>query len=133
MKLRATTIRATAFVVAWHCVVPSYFACSVTMSHCFAAGYVDVHSFKCHWTKWNTLVDWVSLGLKLQKWWESVGRSTLRFLEREGISLTRKYSDISSSDLDRAVATIKQEHPNDGERLMAGQLHSIGIVVPDPN
>ena len=60
-----------------------------------------------------------------------ISRSTLyRFLEREGITSTGKYSDISSSDLDRAVSTIKLEHPNDGERLMAGHLHRIGILVP---
>ena len=73
------------------------------------------------------------LGFTWTKIAEMIGisRSTLyRFLEREGISSTRKYSEISSSDLDRAVAAIKQEHPNDGERMITGHLHSIGIVVP---
>ena len=60
-----------------------------------------------------------------------IGRATLyRFLEREGINSTGKYCSISSSDLDHAVTTIKQEHPNDGEHLMAGHLFSIGIIVP---
>ena len=51
-------------------------------------------------------------------------------MSERGISLTRKYSDISPSDLDRAVTTIKQEHPHDGKRLVAQHLHSIGIIVP---
>lgn len=73
------------------------------------------------------------LGFNWSKVAELVGisRSTLyRFLEREGITCTGKYSDISSNDLDRAVTTIKREHPNDGERLMSGHLRSIGIIVP---
>ena len=50
---------------------------------------------------------------------------------RQGYSLPLiQLENISSSDLDHAVATIKQEHPNDGERLMAGHLLSIGIIVP---
>ena len=46
------------------------------------------------------------LGFSWTKIAEMVGisRSTLyRFLEREGITSTGKYSDISSSDLDRAA------------------------------
>ena len=73
------------------------------------------------------------LGFTCTKIAEMVGisRSTLyRFLGREGIPSTRKYSDISSSELDRAVAAIKQEHPNDGERMMAGHLYRVGISVP---
>ena len=55
-----------------------------------------------------------------------ISRSTLyRFLEREGISSTVKYCDISSSDLDRTVATIEQEHPNDGERMMQGTFTAL--------
>ena len=60
-----------------------------------------------------------------------VSRSTIyRYLEREGISPTCKYSDISSSELDQVVAAIKQNHPNDGEKLMRGHLRSAGVIVP---
>ena len=52
-----------------------------------------------------------------------------RCLEDEGIDLTSTYSDISNHDLDRMVESIKHRHPNDGERLMIGHLHHLGIVV----
>lgn len=59
-----------------------------------------------------------------------ISRSTLyRRLQDEGIDRACTYSSISDSDLDRAVTSIKQSHPNDGERLMIGHLHRIGIIV----
>lgn len=60
-----------------------------------------------------------------------ISRSTLyRRLEEEGIDTTSTYSDISTDDLDRMVESIKQTHPNDGERLIIGHLHRCGILVP---
>lgn len=60
-----------------------------------------------------------------------ISRSTLYCrLEEEGVDLTCTYSDISNHDLDRAVESIKYTHPNDGERLMIGHLHCLGIIVP---
>ena len=40
------------------------------------------------------------------------------------------YTDISNVDLDRVIASIKQTHPNDGERMMTGHLTTCGIIVP---
>ena len=51
-------------------------------------------------------------------------------MEEEGISATERYSLITNDDLDRIVKSIKQEHPNDGERLMIGNLRHHGIIIP---
>jgi len=60
-----------------------------------------------------------------------ISRSTLyRRLEEEGINRLSTYTNITDSDLDRAVESIKQSHPNDGERLMIGHLHRLSITVP---
>ena len=60
-----------------------------------------------------------------------VSRATLyRRLEEEDVSPELWYSDISDHDLDTLIAAIKHEHPNDGERLMAGHLCSRGVFVP---
>ena len=60
-----------------------------------------------------------------------ISRSTLyRRLEQEGVDLTCTYSDISNTELDRIVESIKLAHPNDGERLMIGHLHRLGYKVP---
>lgn len=40
------------------------------------------------------------------------------------------YSDISDAALDRLIEQIKQQHPNDGERLMIGHLSSCGVSIP---
>ena len=56
------------------------------------AGYVDIHSFRFHWMK----LSWI--GFYLTKIAEMVGVSGSTFycfLEREGISSTSKYCDIS--------------------------------------
>ena len=60
-----------------------------------------------------------------------ISRSTIyRRLDDAGIDHVRtSYSNISDAALDQAVKTIKQVHPNDGERLMAGHLASCGIIV----
>lgn len=52
-----------------------------------------------------------------------------RRLEQEGIDRSSSYSNITDNDLDRAVESIKQSHPNDGERLMIGHLHRLGIRI----
>ena len=60
-----------------------------------------------------------------------VSRSTLyRRLDREGIDLTTTYSNINDHELDRIVKSIKESHPNDGERLLIGHLSSLGIILP---
>ena len=60
-----------------------------------------------------------------------VSRSTLyRRLEEEGIDAASMYTDISNTDLDRMVQSIKEAHPNDGERMVIGHLHHHGIIVP---
>ena len=60
-----------------------------------------------------------------------VSRSTLyRRLKEEGIDHSAKYTNIADNDLDRTVESIKQSHPNDGERLLIGHLHRLGIILP---
>ncbi len=60
-----------------------------------------------------------------------ISRSTLyRRLEEEGINRSSTYTNITDNALDRVVESIKQSHPNDGERLMIGHLHRLGITVP---
>lgn len=60
-----------------------------------------------------------------------ISRSTLyRRMEEEGISQDSKYSDINDADLDRMVTEIKQNYPNDGERLLTGHLAARGIIIP---
>ena len=60
-----------------------------------------------------------------------ISRSTLyRRLEAEGIDITRRYSALSDADIDRIMQGIKQDHPNDGERLVIGHLHRMGIHLP---
>ena len=61
-----------------------------------------------------------------------ISRSTLyRRLKQEGDDdLTCTYSDISNTELDRIVESIKLAHPNNGERLMIGHLHRLGYKVP---
>lgn len=59
-----------------------------------------------------------------------ISRATVyRRLEDAGIDYTCTYSSITDAALDQVVQTIKQVHPNDGERLMAGHLASRGIIV----
>ena len=60
-----------------------------------------------------------------------ISRSTLyRRLEEAGIELSSTYSELSDSDVDHTIAGIKQNHPNDGERLITGHLYRLGIVLP---
>ena len=59
----------------------------------------------------------------------NVSRSTvIRRIQEEG-RVTESYSDISDSRLDRLVTRIKEEHPNDGERLLIGHLVRLGMRV----
>ena len=58
-----------------------------------------------------------------------ISRSTL-YCRLEGVDLTCTYSDISNNELDSMVDSIKQTHPNDGERLLIGHLHRLGILLP---
>lgn len=48
----------------------------------------------------------------------------------EGVDLTCTYSVISNNELDSMVDSMKQTHPNDGERLLPGHLHRLGIALP---
>lgn len=59
-----------------------------------------------------------------------ISRSTYRRLREEGIDLSCAYFDISNADLNHMVQAIKMDHPNDGERLITGHLHRLGIVLP---
>lgn len=60
-----------------------------------------------------------------------ISRSTLyRRLEEEGLSRYSKYSDITDYELDREMIEIKQDYPNDGERMLIGHLATRGIIVP---
>ena len=60
-----------------------------------------------------------------------ISRATLyRRLDEEGLSSNCMYSNISDQDLDSYILSIKRSHPNDGERLLAGHLCRLGIVVP---
>jgi AcrR family transcriptional regulator len=59
-----------------------------------------------------------------------ISRATIyRRLDDAGIDHACTYSNITDAALDQVVQTIKQVHPNDGERLMAGHLASRGIIV----
>jgi len=60
-----------------------------------------------------------------------ISRSTLyRRLDEYGVQQDVRYTSITDFDLDRTVESIKQVHPNDGERLLIGHLTRLGIVVP---
>jgi len=61
-----------------------------------------------------------------------ISRATLyRRLDEEGLSSNCTYSNISDrQDLDSYLVSIKRSHPNDGERLLAGHLCCLGIIVP---
>ena len=60
-----------------------------------------------------------------------VSRSTLyRRLEEEGTSREARFTNIIDVQLDRHIADIKRDHPNDGERLMKGHLAQRHIFVP---
>ena len=58
----------------------------------------------------------------------NVSRSTIIRRIQEG-RVTESYSDISDSRLDRLIRRIKEEHPNDGERLLIGHLVRLGVRV----
>ena len=59
-----------------------------------------------------------------------ISRATLyRRLDEEGLS-DCTYTTISDQDLDSHLIAIKCSHPNDGERLLAGHLCCLGIIVP---
>ena len=68
-----------------------------------------------------------------------ISRSTLyrrleeavyRRLVKAGIELSSTYSELSDSDHDHAIVGIKQNHPNDGERLITGHLYRLEIIFP---
>lgn len=71
-------------------------------------------------------LSWVKIAQYLE-----ISRSTLyRRMEQEGLSQYTKYTDICDADLDRVLLAIKQNYPNDGERLVAGHLAAQGIIIP---
>ena len=58
-----------------------------------------------------------------------ISRATVyRRLEEVGISPDDN-SHLSDQELDQLIRTIKQDHPNDGEVLILGHLHRMGIRV----
>ena len=40
------------------------------------------------------------------------------------------YCTISPTELDEVIKDIKQDHPNDGEVMVQGQLLALGIRIP---
>ena len=59
-----------------------------------------------------------------------VSRSTLyRRLDEAGVSQQCRYTNITDEQLDRVMLHIKENHPNDGEKIMIGHLHREGICV----
>ena len=59
-----------------------------------------------------------------------VSRASLyRRLEEEGVSCHIYYSTISDSQLDHLVKSIKQVHPNDGERMLIGHLARQNVII----
>lgn len=60
-----------------------------------------------------------------------ISRSTLyRRLDDEELSQAATYTTISDAEIDRLMSLIKHNHPNDGERLVAGHLTRRGIIIP---
>ena len=59
-----------------------------------------------------------------------VSRSTIYRRLQEGLSVNFTYTNISDADLDRQMEVIKNNHPNDGERMVIGRLRSLGFVLP---
>ena len=81
---------------------------------------VEVELLRCLRFRWTKIAEMIG-----------VSRATLyRRLDEEGMSHDLTYSTISDRNLDETVEAIKQNHPNDGEVLMAGHLTSRGINVP---
>ena len=75
---------------------------------------------------WQLHFNWIRISEIL-----GISCSTLyRRLREEGVMEHLTYSDISDSALDMLVQQIRQQHPNDGERLMIGHLFSAGVSVP---
>ena len=74
-----------------------------------------------------------SLHLQWNKIAEILGisRYTLyRRLMDEGILQELQFTDISDDDLDELIKQVKEEHPHDGEVLMAGHLLAKGVRIP---
>ncbi len=59
-----------------------------------------------------------------------ISRTTLYRRLKEHDRYISKYATITDNDLDNLVRRIKQGHPCDGEVMMAGHLHSLGVWVP---
>lgn len=59
-----------------------------------------------------------------------ISRTTLYRRLKEHDRYISKYATITDNDLDQLVRRIKQGHPCDGEVMMAGHLHSLGVWVP---
>ena len=59
-----------------------------------------------------------------------ISRKTLyRRLKEYNID-TSTFTDLSESELDELLSSIKVEHPNYGEVMLQGQLLHIGVKVP---
>ena len=67
------------------------------------------------WTKISTLLD--------------ISRSTLYRRLADADIAPDSYTLFAPSELDGILRSIKQQHPNDGERLMQGHLSSMGVKV----
>ena len=70
------------------------------------------------------------IGISITKISEIIGvsRSTL-YRALEGSNLLG-VTDISNQELDEVIASYKEAHPNDGERILIGYLRSRNIHIP---
>ena len=70
------------------------------------------------------------IGISINKISEIIGvsRSTL-YRALEGSNLIG-VTDISNQKLDEVIASYKEAHPNDGERILNGYLRSRNIHIP---
>ena len=59
-----------------------------------------------------------------------VRRKTLYNKTSRQSDIAPKYVDITDSQLDDKIMSIKQSHPNDGEVMMRGHLLHEGVRVP---
>ena len=59
-----------------------------------------------------------------------ISRKTLYNKTVRQSGVTSKYTDTDDMQLDSAISTIKESHPNDGEVMITGHLLHKGICAP---
>ena len=79
-------------------------------------------------------VKYLSLGISRTKVADILGVSRQTLYNRiKGCSnpeAFNRFSDLSDSELDSLISSVKETHPNDGEVMVAGHLLSCGVRVP---